>query len=488
MLYNKFEQNIAKLLSSRGLAKLAVAVSGGADSTALLLLAHEWAAANNCEIVVMTVNHNLRPEAKAECDYVAQLSESLGLQCFQLNWYPLDLLPNPTTESNLGVDPVLKSSRTFEYAAVLRSVSPANSFSVASFAGGLLGISGNMQAVARAGRYKLMTDLCHKLSISTLLTAHHQDDYIENFLIRKKRKSGCFGLSSSNITFHNNIRILRALFDISKAQLIDYLKAKKIQWFEDESNYSSKYQRGQIRSLFSSYTETELSKVKHSILDEQATINLKAETLSKELAAAIAEAVAINQLGFAIIDLAIFSKMNSEIKLHLLNFILTIIGGELKIPRAESTFLIIALLEDNQKFNKTIHGCSVKNLNGSLLVHRCFGKKIPPAIIWQNGAIWDNRFRCEELGLPKKTKLYVDSLTMEEYRTIKSELQLDQLKALSFNNHQAILFTLPMLKLTKIEGETTIIPPSSLRRNSSADIPFSICFKPLFTSRFIHFI
>ncbi|MFV9857059.1 MAG: tRNA lysidine(34) synthetase TilS, partial [Rickettsia aeschlimannii] len=198
MLYEKFEYNINNLIGNFGLSKISIAVSGGSDSVALLYLANIWAEKNNIELFVISVDHNLREQSKQETHYIQNISNSLNRKHYSLS---------------------------FDH---------QNNFS-------------NLQERAREGRYDLMTNLCLELDILVLLTAHHEDDYVENFCLRLERNSGIFGLSSSNINWYNNIQIIRPLYNIPKSELVEYLVSHNIKWFEDESNSSDKYRRNVIR-------------------------------------------------------------------------------------------------------------------------------------------------------------------------------------------------------------------------------------------------
>ena len=88
-------------------SQIAVAVSGGADSLALIFLLNELKQKYPCSIKVLTVNHHLRPEADGEAKYVQNLMKSWGLEHYVLNWFPEDIssespprfLPPPAQKS-----------------------------------------------------------------------------------------------------------------------------------------------------------------------------------------------------------------------------------------------------------------------------------------------------------------------------------------------------------------------------------------------------
>ena len=65
---------------------IGVAVSGGGDSLALLLLSVDWARENGRCIKSATINHGLRPESQSECEYVNKIATDLLIQHSTLYW------------------------------------------------------------------------------------------------------------------------------------------------------------------------------------------------------------------------------------------------------------------------------------------------------------------------------------------------------------------------------------------------------------------
>lgn len=419
-LYKKFQASIETQLGKIALPKIAVAVSSGSDSMALLLLMSQWAKIVKCKLVVLTVDHDLRPEAKAECEYVCQFSMQLGHECFVLKW------------------------------------DHHNQFS-------------NLQARARDARYSLMTELCKKQDIIAIATAHHLDDSIENYYIRKSRKSGLFGLSSSDIGFNNNIMIIRPLVTIYKQELVEFLYKNGVKWFEDQSNYSDKYLRNRIRKSLSILERKELE-------IELAAIDLQVKQFGPLFIKAIASVVAINKLGAAKINIDNLENYHNDIRFQLISFILTIISGKLKTPRYGSVELIIELLNCSKNFVKTLHGCILQRTKDELLIYRECGRTLSEEVKLAKNVIWDNRFRYD--GEEVKDS-YINNLTMDDYVKIKDKLDLSNIK-----KHQEILFTLPVVKtLEKILA----IPHISYYDDKGMIGKLGFSFQPQFTSRFTHF-
>ncbi|MCX4084408.1 tRNA lysidine(34) synthetase TilS [Rickettsia hoogstraalii] len=429
MLYEKFEYNINNLIGNFGLSKIAVAVSGGSDSVALLYLANIWAEKNNIELSVISVDHNLREQSKQETHYIQNISNSINRKHYSLS---------------------------FDH---------QNNFS-------------NLQERAREGRYDLMTNLCLELDILVLLTAHHEDDYVENFCLRLERNSGIFGLSISNINWYNNIQIIRPLYNIPKSELVEYLVSHNIKWFEDESNSSDKYRRNIIRQKLAKGE----GYIKAEIILQQLKINdLLDNKFKPELISAIAEAVKIFEYGFAFLDLVKFDKFSNEVKVQIINFLLIIISGQSRAARFYSVEPILKLITQDVNFKNTLHGCVIKRIQNELLIYREFGKKLPESkILLDKSVIWDNRF-CITRN-QETPNCFVTHLSLEDYKMIKKQLDLEPLKNLSCKNHNAILFTLPIIKILE---KVIAIPHISYYDKDMWN--FEVSFAPNFVSRFTHF-
>lgn len=422
--------------------KIAIAVSGGSDSIALLLLTTAWAKNNNrliendyekrskVEIVVFSVDHQLRAESSKEIEFVAEIAKELGLEFKAFKW---------------------KHE----------------------------GVKSSVQEKARTARYDMMTDYCHQLGINTLMTAHHYDDYLENYIIRKRRFSGVLGLKLSHTNFYNDIEILRPLSYFKKRDLIAYLKTKSASWIEDPSNESDHYERNRVRKIISSMSDQEYDEFLREIVDN----NKKAKILNEEFIAAIAEHVEINQLGFAIVSLN--EKMDDELLIYLLSFVLSSISGKNYYPRFRSVRKLIDILRTEQKIHYSLHGCIIDKRKANLVVFREKEELVDKAIALKDRAIWDGRFLFNIGSKAGYEDYEINALSMADYVGIKKKLDLEKLANLSLNNHKSILFTLPVIK--KLE-KIIAIPHISYYDCDEFNVDLNITFKPDLVSRFTHFL
>lgn len=180
---------------------LAVGVSGGADSLALVLMAKEQLAVFGYQIIALTVDHGLRPSAAKEAEYVAQIMQQHNIEHHILCW-----------EGN----------------------KPLN----------------GVEEAARQARYTLMKQWCDEHGVGCLLVAHHLIDQAETFLMRLQRGSGLQGLCAiREVSDWNGLKILRPLLHYHPEELKEYLNNKGIEWVEDESNQDKRYLRNRVRSF-----------------------------------------------------------------------------------------------------------------------------------------------------------------------------------------------------------------------------------------------
>ncbi len=178
---------------------VAVAVSGGSDSLALLVLTAEWARRNDRDIAVVTVDHGLRREAAAEADSVARLCQDRGLPHDTLCWQNWD-----------G--------------------------------------TGNLQNAAREARRDLISDWAQQRGIKTVLTGHTRDDQAETFLMRLARGSGVDGLAAIHaIQNADGLIWMRPVLSIGRQDLRKVLQQEGLTWAEDPSNDDPRYTRVQFR-------------------------------------------------------------------------------------------------------------------------------------------------------------------------------------------------------------------------------------------------
>jgi tRNA(Ile)-lysidine synthase len=180
---------------------LAVAVSGGADSLALAILADAWARACGGSVLGLVVDHGLRPEAADEAQLTQQTLTACGIA-----------------------------------ARVLRLEGLAHGPALAER--------------ARAARYEALIDACAAAGALHLLLGHHAADQAETIALRVLRGSAAAGLAGmAALVELASVRLLRPLLGSSPGALRAVLCARGINWVEDPSNQDTHAQRARLRLL-----------------------------------------------------------------------------------------------------------------------------------------------------------------------------------------------------------------------------------------------
>lgn len=178
---------------------LALAVSGGPDSMAMLWLA---ARALPGRVVAASVDHGFRPAAADEAALVATACATLGV-------------PHATLRPDQSI------------------------------------VGGNRHAAARAARYALLGRWAADAGARVIASAHHLDDQAETFLMRAVRGAGAAGLAGvrARRETEDGLTIVRPLLTWRRAELLDVVTAAGLPFVADPSNIDERFERVQVRRL-----------------------------------------------------------------------------------------------------------------------------------------------------------------------------------------------------------------------------------------------
>ena len=194
----RFHGDLTRVVGGEAPPSLLLAVSGGADSMAMLTLA---AAARPGAIAVATVDHRLRSDAAAEAAMVADHCATIGV-------------PHAT-------------------------LAPTAAIAGAS-----------LQAQARRVRYALLADHARAIGAIAIATAHHVDDQAETFLMRAGRGSGLAGLAGVRArTVIEGVAIVRPLLDWRRAELRAIVRRHEVPFVDDPANADPAHDRTRFRHL-----------------------------------------------------------------------------------------------------------------------------------------------------------------------------------------------------------------------------------------------
>lgn len=335
---------------------VAVAVSGGCDSMALALLAHDWARGLGGQAVALSVDHRLRRESGAEARQAGRWLKARGLTHHILPW--------------TGDKP-----------------------------------KQGIQAAAREARYRLLFDWCRRHGVLHLLLAHHLEDQAETFLLRLGRGSGIDGLAGmAALSEAPSLRLLRPLLGTPKARLAATLRARGQEWVEDPSNRDLAHARVRLRALIPDLAREGLDPARLA-----ATAGLMARArhaMGENVAEMLSRAAEIYPQGYVWLDRAALAEAETEVSLRALSRVLICVGGRAYPPRsARLARLHGELLSKKESRAQTLHGCrlipektkkATANTAMTVLVCReaaAAGERLPltPGM----RAVWDGRFVFE---------------------------------------------------------------------------------------------
>jgi tRNA(Ile)-lysidine synthase len=293
----------------------AVAVSGGGDSLALMHLLARWAKARkHAPPQVLTVDHRLRKGSGTEARKVARWARDAGLAVASFAW--------------TGAKP-----------------------------------SGDVEAEARAARYRLMGVWLRKNGIRALYVAHTIDDQAETFLLRLARGSGVDGLASMRsvapypLPDHGGISLVRPLLEFDRDALRAYLAEQGQPWLDDPMNADPRFSRVRLRTAWPALAALGLTKSRVALA--AAHLARAREALDWATLAVLQRACRIEN-GVAYVDTAALASAPHEVGLRALARLLMTVSGQAYRPRFERLARLFARIAAYEVGGGcTLHGCRI---------------------------------------------------------------------------------------------------------------------------------
>jgi tRNA(Ile)-lysidine synthase len=358
-----------------------LAVSGGCDSTALMVLFAEFLAARGLTPAahgVVTVDHGLRPQSAQEAASVGRHALALGFRHHTLLW---------------------------------QGEKPAT----------------GLQAAARAARYRLIAAHARKAGLRVVMTGHTADDQAETLLMRLARGSGLDGLAamapsralalsaalparccgalpacgSVGPRTAHALTLLRPLLCVDKARLRATLQARGIPWLEDPSNHCPDFERTRLRNAWGGLQALGLT---------GRALALSARRLQRARAAlerAVFEfcdpcrgQVTADACGLIHIDAAALRRAPLEIAIRLLLHTVALAGGaDRPVPLAKLEAVAAAIFA-RDRGAWTLARAKITATATALLIARERGRLPPPPLLLKPGdaALWDGRFLVAAAG------------------------------------------------------------------------------------------
>ena len=326
---------------------IALAVSGGPDSTAMMQIAALSKKLKNSNVTVIVIDHGLREESKNEANIVCKNAKLFGFKFKILKWD--------------GVKPKTR-----------------------------------IQEIARKTRYKLMTSWCKKKGIEKLFLAHHLDDQVETFLMRLGKGSGVDGLAVMDfVTETSSLKLVRPFLEIPKTRFIEILGITNLEWISDPSNFNSDYKRSRIRKILpilskEGINSKQIGLVIKRMRSAKHALNSQTNTLLKKYLSNV------DNVAYFLNKELFKDAKEKEILLRVLEKIFMNISGSIYPPRRNKLENILSwILENNNVKAKTLTGVVVRKRKSEFIFYRepddCY-KSVNIRPLTSRYSCWDDRF------------------------------------------------------------------------------------------------
>jgi tRNA(Ile)-lysidine synthase len=233
---------------------LFVAVSGGADSMALLTALNTLKKNGiiKNEIFCKHVEHGLRPQEEScgDADFVRNFCQTNNIE-YRIKHIPPGKIANLAQRKGIGIE---AAARFFRYKALCKEAKNLD---------------------------ELLSDSKgESLKVKTfILVAHTKDDTLELSLMRILRGAGTAGLAAMP---ERRGRILRPLLSMTRTDIISYLKAKNVTWRDDSTNIDVKYLRNRIRCQLIPLLNESFPSWKKGVVSMMETQSLVTDFLTSE--------------------------------------------------------------------------------------------------------------------------------------------------------------------------------------------------------------
>jgi tRNA(Ile)-lysidine synthase len=319
-----------------GSTRVAVAVSGGSDSMALLLLANDWAPVHGVGLVALTVDHELRAASADEALQVSKWCAAMGVEHHVFQW---------------------------------RGEKPKT----------------GIQAAARAARYNLMSAWCLAHSVDALLTAHTLDDQAETLVMRKARTSSAKSLAGIwKASIWQDVRLVRPLLGLRREALRDALRQRKQAWIDDPSNEDERFERVRVRNALKG---EDVAALGIEAREAQAETSRVAELAARFFK----DAVYVDPLGFVTFDRKVFAALPQDVGLEVLARAIFVAGAGVR-PLRGSVSAIVQWIGDGHSGRRTVAGAVVSVRIRDILVAREAGRVYANWVPVESADLWDGRF------------------------------------------------------------------------------------------------
>lgn len=352
-LQRRFAEEMGTLLGPDFPEELVLAVSGGADSMAMLALAHEWARVWGVRLRVVTVDHGLRAESAEEARMVAAECALLGHEHVVLCW---------------------------------------------SWEG-----RGNKMDAARRGRLALID--AWRGAVRHVLLAHSRDDVAESFLMRLARGAGGDGLAAmaplralplqpsvlaDSAGAAGGMVLVRPCLGMSRAELRHHATVLKVPFVDDPSNADPRFDRARMRRLLALLEAEGLDR--GALAGAAERLRADRDVLQADVLRAW-EAGGAEHPGWLSLAPGWSAGVAPATRRRLLARMLRWVAGRDYAPRAAPLDALLDRVLSGG--GGTLHGCEVAHLGGRVAVFREHAAICGLSAV---GGLWDGRWQAPEAG------------------------------------------------------------------------------------------
>lgn len=261
--------------------RVLVALSGGPDSVALLYGLISIKSEYKLKLYAAHINHQLRgAESDQDEKFAKELASNLGLRFFSKK-----------------VDVKMKARKE----------------------------NLSIEEAAREVRYKYLEKLAGQIQANKIALGHQADDQAETFLMRLIRGAGAAGLSGIPV---KRGKIIRPLMRIKREEIESFLKANRIPFRQDSSNYLTDFNRNKVRLKLLPIIKREFNPQIVDSLNRAADILSLQRGYVQKISEQILKRISKKRKGKIVIDAKKFARYDTCLKREMIRLCLNYLGGD----------------------------------------------------------------------------------------------------------------------------------------------------------------